>query len=42
VGYEYQTNLSKHSSQQDGSKGFGGKYGVEKDKQDTVSENNMQ
>ena len=37
VGWEYQAELSKHGSQKDASKGFGGKYGVEKDKQDKVS-----
>lgn len=37
VGWEYQTELSKHGSQKDAAKGFGGKYGIEKDKQDKVS-----
>lgn len=37
VGWDYQAELSKHDSQKDASKGFGGKYGVEKDKQDQVS-----
>ena len=36
LGYEHQTDLSKHGSQKDGAKGFGGKYGVEKDNQDKV------
>lgn len=37
VGYEYQAGLSKHQSQTDGSKGFGGKYGVDTENQDAVS-----
>ncbi len=37
MGFEYQANLSKHKSQTDGSKGFGGKYGVETGNQDAVS-----
>ncbi len=36
VGFEYQAGLSKHQSQSDGSKGFGGKYGVETGNQDAV------
>ena len=36
VGWEYQAELSKHDSQKDGSKGFGGKYGVDKRNQDKV------
>ncbi len=36
VGFEYQAGLSKHQSQRDGSKGFGGKYGVETGNQDAV------
>ena len=36
VGWEYQAELSKHDSQKDASKGFGGKYGVENDNQDQV------
>ena len=34
MGYDHQTQLSKHESQTDSSKGFGGKYGVQKDRQD--------
>ena len=34
VGYEYQAELSKHGSQTDAAKGFGGKFGVQKDRQD--------
>ena len=36
VGYDYQADLSKHESQTDASKGFGGKYGVQKDNRDKV------
>jgi len=36
LGWDHQTELSKHESQKDGSKGFGGKYGVQKDRQDKV------
>lgn len=37
VGHEYQSKLSKHCSQTDTSKGFGGKFGVEADRVDQVS-----
>lgn len=37
VGWEYQTELSKHGSQTDAAKGFGGRYGVQTDRQDKVS-----
>ena len=37
VGWEYQSELSKHGSQTDATKGFGGRYGVQKDRQDDVS-----
>lgn len=30
MGWDYQADLSKHESQTDGKKGFGGKYGVQK------------
>ena len=36
VGWEYQTELSKHGSQTDAAKGFGGRYGVQTDRQDKV------
>ncbi len=36
-GWDYQADLSKHESQTDASKGFGGKYGVQKDRLDEVS-----
>ena len=36
VGWEYQSELSKHGSQVDAAKGFGGKYGVQTDRQDKV------
>lgn len=34
VGHEYKADLSKHASQTDAAKGFGGKYGVQKERQD--------
>ena len=37
VGWEYQTQLATHESQTDATKGFGGRYGVQKDRQDDVS-----
>lgn len=36
VGHEYQSKLSKHCSQTDTSKGFGGKFGVQSDRVDQV------
>ena len=36
AGWEYKADLSKHESQTDAAKGFGGKYGVQKDRQDSV------
>ena len=36
LGYDYQANLSKHQSQVDAAKGFGGKYGVQTDRRDKV------
>ena len=36
VGWEYQADLSKHESQTDAAKGFGGKYGVQAGSQDQV------
>ena len=36
LGWEHQTELSKHGSQIDAAKGFGGKYGVQTDRQDKV------
>ena len=38
VGWEYQAQLSKHESQTDAVKGFGGKFGVQKDRVDQVSQ----
>lgn len=35
-GWDHQTELSKHESQTDAAKGFGGKFGVQKEKQDQV------
>ena len=34
VGHDYQSDLSSHSSQRDHSRGFGGVYGVERDRVD--------
>ena len=34
MGHEYRADLSKHASQTDAAKGFGGRYGVQKDRQD--------
>lgn len=36
VGSNYVADVEKHSSQTDAAKGFGGKYGVQKDRQDKV------
>ena len=36
VGFEHQSELSKHGSQTDAAKGFGGKFGVQKDRVDKV------
>ena len=36
LGWDYQADLAKHGSQTDASKGFGGKYGVQKDLKDKV------
>ena len=36
LGWEYQSELSKHESQTDAKKGFGGQFGVQKDRQDQV------
>lgn len=36
VGHDYQSKLSKHCSQTDTSKGFGGKFGVQADRVDQV------
>lgn len=37
VGHEYQSKLSKHCSQVDSVRGFGGKFGVQVDRVDQVS-----
>ncbi len=37
VGHEYKTELHKHASQTDAVKGFGGKFGVQKDRQDKAA-----
>ncbi|VDQ16786.1 unnamed protein product [Trichobilharzia regenti] len=37
VGWDHKETTEKHSSQKDYSTGFGGKYGVQKDRQDKVS-----
>ena len=36
MGFEYQAELSKHESQTDAAKGFGGKFGVQTDRKDKV------
>ena len=36
LGWEYQSELSKHESQTDAKKGFGGQFGVQSDRQDQV------
>ena len=36
VGADYQADLSKHGSQTDAAKGFGGKFGVQSDRKDKV------
>ena len=36
LGWDYQADLAKHGSQTDAAKGFGGKYGVQKDLKDKV------
>jgi len=36
VGYDHQEKLAQHNSQKDYSTGFGGKYGVQKDRVDKV------
>ena len=36
LGWEHQTELSKHGSQTDAVKGFGGKFGVQKGSRDKV------
>jgi len=36
VGWDYQAQLAKHESQKDAAKGFGGRYGVQKERQDKV------
>ena len=37
VGHDYRTDLHKHQSQTDAAKGFGGKFGVQKDRQDAAA-----
>jgi cortactin len=36
AGWDYEAKVEKHESQKDYAKGFGGKYGVDKDRQDKV------
>ena len=38
LGWDYQSELSKHQSQTDAAKGFGGRYGVQKERKDKVRE----
>jgi len=37
VGWDYEGKTEEHASQKDHSKGFGGKYGVQKERVDKVS-----
>lgn len=37
LGWEHVEKLEKHESQKDYTKGFGGKFGVEKDRQDKAA-----
>ena len=37
VGHDYRPDLYKHQSQTDAAKGFGGKFGVQKDRQDAAA-----
>lgn len=37
LGHDYVAQVEQHSSQKDAAKGFGGKYGVQKDRVDKVS-----
>ena len=41
VGWDYQAQLAKHESQKDAAKGFGGRYGVQKERQDKVLADTM-
>ena len=36
MGWDYQTERAQHQSQVDAKKGFGGRFGVQKDRQDKV------
>lgn len=36
LGHDYVADVEQHSSQKDASKGFGGKFGVQKDRVDRV------
>ena len=36
AGWDYQAQLAQHESQTDAKKGFGGKYGLQTDRQDKV------
>ena len=40
LGWDHQSELAKHGSQTDAAKGFGGKFGVQKDRKDKVFESN--
>jgi len=37
VGWDYQTERAQHQSQTDTKVGFGGRFGVQKDRQDKVT-----
>lgn len=41
MGHEYVAEVEKHSSQTDAARGFGGKYGVEKDRADKVRDSSL-
>lgn len=40
VGHDYVSNVEQHSSQTDAARGFGGKFGVQKDRIDKVGKSN--
>ena len=41
MGWDHQSELAKHASQTDAVKGFGGRFGVQKDHKDKVSDVNL-
>ena len=40
LGWDHQSELSAHESQTDAKKGFGGQFGVQRDRQDKVRKTN--